>query len=840
MRAEAFTSGNAPATIAEERPGLAATLRRVACALGVLVAIGGAVAVAGWTSSRQDLARVFVSAVPVNGNSAVVLGALGLALAILAPAPTRPGRKALGQAVVLLALGLAALTLLDHAFHEVIAVDRLLFRDPLLFGDGPSATMSPGTSIAALLLAFALLLIDTETPAGHHPSWGLALAAGLVPVQAIVGWIYGVASTRGQSPLTNVTLPVGVGLALLCVGILLARAQHGFVGIVVSRGTAGFTARRLLVAIVLLPVILGWLFVVGGLRAAQYDAMVGVSLVVVSAIVTGVAVVWLTASEIHRTDRSRNFVEDALRGEREWFRTTIASIADAVIAADEAGRVTTVNAVAEALTGFVAREVLGMPLDSVFRAQGADPASPVESPFERVVRDGRVADLPRDTVLISRDGTHFPVEGTAAPIRDARGHPRGVVLVFRDIRERRRVEQERADLLAREREARAEAEQASRAKDEFIATLSHELRTPLNSVLGWARLLRMGKLDTAGVTRAVQAIERGATTQAQIVDDLLDIARIVRGQLRLDVRPVDMAPVVEAAIDTVRPAAAARDIHVAAALEPKLPPVPGDPGRLQQIAWNLLTNAIKFTPAGGRVEVRLARRGDLVELAVHDTGAGIAPEFLPHVFERFRQADSSTTRAHGGLGLGLAIVRHLTEGHGGTVSVESAGPGLGSTFRVLLPVQQPRARVRDGDPSRRALRPAPAAPLPEAFGSLRVLVVDDDRDTLEVVRELLEVAGAEVVPAASVDEALDRLAGGRVDVLLSDIGMPGKDGYELIRAVRALPAERGGAIPAAALTAFTNEDHRHRALAAGYQMYLAKPIEPGELVAAVAGLAKGA
>ena len=386
-----------------------------------------------------------------------------------------------------------------------------------------------------------------------------------------------------------------------------------------------------------------------------------------------------------RRDGDGDGAEEVLRAQREWFRTTLASIADAVIAADEHGRVVDLNPVAQALTGCHLEAALGRPLDEVFRVHGANRRA-LESPFERVIRERRVVKLPRETVLCGRRGDELAVEGSAAPIRDRSGQPRGVVLVFRDMRERRRVEAERASLLARERAARAEAEATSRAKDEFIATLSHELRTPLNAVLGWTRLLRSKRLDQADAERALEAVERGASTQAQIVDDLLDMARIVRGQLRLDVHPLDLAGVIQAAVEIVRPAAAAREIDLVTTLAPGAGLVSADAGRLQQVVWNLLTNAVKFTPPGGRVEVRLGEQGDQAVLAVADSGAGIVPSLLPHVFERFRQGDSSTTRAHGGLGLGLAIVRHLVEAHGGTVTADSAGPGLGSTFTISLPL----------------------------------------------------------------------------------------------------------------------------------------------------------
>jgi signal transduction histidine kinase/CheY-like chemotaxis protein len=402
-----------------------------------------------------------------------------------------------------------------------------------------------------------------------------------------------------------------------------------------------------------------------------------------------------------------------------------------------------------------------------------------------------------------------------------------------EVRRDAGVDRER--LLAAIRDARADADRADRAKDEFIATVSHELRTPLNAVLGWARLLRMGRLDAAAAAKGIETIERSASGQAQIVDDLLDVSRIVRGQLRLDVRPVELVPVIEAAIDAVRHAAAARRIEIAAVLMPRAGHVAGDPGRLQQVVWNLLANAIKFTPPGGRVEIRLDQDDGEVSIRVKDTGPGIDPAFLPHLFERFRQADSSSTRVHGGLGLGLAIVRHLVEAHGGTVSAASDGPGRGASFTVRLPVATVRAR-RTPEAPRGPRIDGASRPL-ASLARVRVLVVDDDPDTLEVVRQVLEQAGAQVTAAASAGEAMEALATRPPDVLLSDIGMPGEDGFALIRRVRTLEASRGGHVPAAALTAYTQAEDKRQALLAGYEVYLSKPIEPSELTAAVARLA---
>ena len=379
-------------------------------------------------------------------------------------------------------------------------------------------------------------------------------------------------------------------------------------------------------------------------------------------------------------------------------------------------------------------------------------------------------------------------------------------------------------------------ERANRAKDEFIATVSHELRTPISAVLGWARLLRTGKLDATASARAVEVIERSAAAQAQLVDDLLDVSRVERGELRLYVRPVDLHAVVEAAIEAVRPAATARGTTIAADLDAAAGPVVGDPARLQQVTWNLLSNAIKFTPHGGRVEVRLFRDGDHAGLVVKDDGVGIAPDFLPHVFERFRQADSSRTRAFGGLGLGLAIVRHLVEAHGGTVGASSEGTGKGAAFTVRLPIG---TRLAASEPHVRAVEAIPAPPGRElvGLGGVEVLVVDDDADSLELVREALLQAGASVRGARSAREALEALREAPPGVLLSDIAMPDEDGYALIRRVRALPPDAGGRVRAAALTAFAFPEDKEQAMRAGFDDFLAKPIAPWELVEAVARLA---
>ena len=398
--------------------------------------------------------------------------------------------------------------------------------------------------------------------------------------------------------------------------------------------------------------------------------------------------------------------------------------------------------------------------------------------------------------------------------------------------ELRRLEDARKQLLLDERRARSEAEAANRIKDEFLATLSHELRTPLTSLLGWASLLRGDDVDDGLREQGLQAIERNARVQTQLIDDLLDVSRIISGKLSLDVRPTEISSVIEAAIAVVRPASDAKGIRLTYTRDPIVGSISGDSARLQQIAWNLLSNAVKFTPERGRIEVLLEQKDGHVQLTVSDNGQGINPQFLPRVFDRFRQADSSTTREYGGLGLGLAIVRHLVELHGGTVRAESAGEGKGASFCVTFPLIAERidSAVLNQSGEYNQLDKT-------SLNGLRVLVVDDEPDARQIIATLIQRTGAEVMACESAHEALEALEKWHPDVLMSDIGMPGEDGYSLINKVRSLPAERGGDVPAAAFTAYAREEDRQRALDAGYQMHIAKPVSSGQLVAMIAHLA---
>jgi signal transduction histidine kinase/CheY-like chemotaxis protein len=399
----------------------------------------------------------------------------------------------------------------------------------------------------------------------------------------------------------------------------------------------------------------------------------------------------------------------------------------------------------------------------------------------------------------------------------------------------RQAEIERTLLLERERIARTEAEAANRLKDEFLATLSHELRSPLNAIVAWSHILRDPGLDPVTVSRAVEAIDRNARAQAQLVADILDVSRIVTGKFHLQMAPVALAAVIESAADTVRPAARARAIRLEVSIDPRADLVSGDAGRLQQVIWNLLSNAIKFTASGGRVQVRLENAGSNVELTVTDDGPGIDPGFLPHVFERFRQADSSSTRSHGGLGLGLAIVRHLVELHGGTVAAHNRPDGPGAVFRVRLP-PLPALSAENAAAAGPPFLRATGSPLSPSLQGVSVVIVDDDDDSREAMALGLGRHGAQVTTARSAAEAFEVITRERPSVLVADIGMAGEDGYALLHRLRAQPAERGGATPAIALTGYANQQDRVNALWAGFEMHLSKPVTATDLAAAVADL----
>jgi PAS domain S-box-containing protein len=525
----------------------------------------------------------------------------------------------------------------------------------------------------------------------------------------------------------------------------------------------------------------------------------------------------------------------------------VASSDDAIIGKDLNLIVTSWNFGAERIFGYTAEEMIGT---SIMRLIPPDRLEEETEILSRIRRGQRSDHF--ETVRLAKDGRRLNLSMTISPIMDARGHVIGASKVARDISERKKGEEalkkameeaeaanrERLQLLDSEREARSQAERASRMKDEFLATLSHELRTPLNAVLGWANILRHGNLQGEELKQGLDIIERNARVQAQIIEDLLDMSRIISGKIRLDVQRIELSAVLNESIETLRSTAQAKGVYLQAWLDPFARPISGDPNRLQQVFWNLLNNAIKFTPKDGKVEVLLKHTSTEVQVSIIDTGEGIAPEFLPYIFDRFQQGDASTTRRHGGLGLGLAIVKQLVELHGGTVRVQSDGLGKGATFNVRLPVTAvypepekeghlPEATLRGENP-----------PIPEvSLADIQVLVVDDEIDARDLVKKLLEMAGATVSTAGSASEAMGHILAGRPDVLVCDIGMQEEDGYSLIRRLRGIEKKEDGILPAVALSAYARSEDRTKAIRSGFQIHLAKPVEPAELLAVISSLA---
>jgi len=539
---------------------------------------------------------------------------------------------------------------------------------------------------------------------------------------------------------------------------------------------------------------------------------------------------------------SRDAKAFLVQGEEASYRLLVESVQEyAIFMLDANGYIVTWNSGAERIKGYQAEEIIGRHFSSFYPPDAVESGWP-DYELQVASTQGRFED---EGWRVRKDGSRFWANVTISALRDERGRLRGFAKLTRDLSERKRVEMLAADgarreqMLEAERTARIEAQRAARMKDEFLATLSHELRTPLNAILGWTQMLRSPQATEGGVDvrHGLEVIERNARAQIKLVDDLLDLSRIMAGRVRLDVQRVALIDVVQGAIESAQPAAQAKGVRLEQVLDPGSGFVAGDPARLQQVIWNLLSNAIKFTPRGGRVQVLLERVNSHLEISVSDTGIGIPASFLPHVFDRFSQKDSTASRGYGGLGLGLAICKQLVELHGGSIHAESGGEGRGATFTVKLT----HAVARDFDFSGRVHPTHPTHPtaaenvrLP-ALDGIRVLVVDDEPDARELIQRILQNHGATASCVASAEEALRFLAASPPDVLISDIGMPGMDGYQLMRKIRA-DEPRDRRLPAVALTAFARSEDRKRAILAGYQTHLAKPFDTAELVLVVAGL----
>ena len=541
----------------------------------------------------------------------------------------------------------------------------------------------------------------------------------------------------------------------------------------------------------------------------------------------------------HEVESRKEAELDAAFEREERSRVALTSIADAVITTDAQGRVTSLNPMAEKLTGPTTEAAKGMPLGEVLGRVSESGRELLNRVTERSIARGETIRVPEPVEVVSSDQRPRYLDWSIAPVHDRVGAVLGAVLIAHDVTDRHEAELERSRALRLEQAARKAAEDASRARDEFLAVISHELRTPLNAIVGWTHILRKAESDQAQVQRAVDTIHRSAMAQSKLIEDLLDMSRIINGKIQLSRQPVDISAVVRAAVDTVRPLAAEKSLAVEYSFEDNVGTVQGDSMRLQQVIWNVVTNAVKFTPRDGRVTVRLDRQAGNARIVVSDTGQGIDAEFLPHVFEAFRQADSTTTRKQGGLGLGLAIARQLIAMHGGTITAASEGPGQGATFSITLPIRG--AAEDDSTPvtaTHSASGPSAINASSVSLKNTRVLVVDDDANTLDMVAIVAREHGASVQAVASAGEAMRLVKAWVPDVLVCDISMPEEDGYALIRRIRELPAADGGNVPALALTAMASGEDRHRTLAAGFQAHVVKPIHFETLMRTIATLAK--
>ena len=546
-------------------------------------------------------------------------------------------------------------------------------------------------------------------------------------------------------------------------------------------------------------------------------------------------------SKVTRDLTQRRAHEEALRQSEERFRLLVEGVKDyAIFMLDANGFVASWNSGAERINGYSADEIIGKHFSLFYPAEARESGWP-EHELQTAAERGSFID---EGWRLRKDGTRIWAHVTITALRDDEGRLLGYAKLTRDLTDRKKAEalevsgQERDEILEAERSARMAAQRATRIKDEFLATLSHELRTPLNAIVGWTQILRRAgsSVKPADLERGLDVIDRNARAQVQLIDDLLDLSRVITGKVRLDLQQVSMIEVVQRTMHSVEPAAAAKGIRLKAILDPAPATVSADSSRLQQILWNLLSNAIKFTPKGGQVQVLLQRVNSHIELSVSDTGIGISPEFLPHVFERFTQRDSSASRSFGGLGLGLAICKQLVELHGGTIRASSQGPGLGATFLVELPL----ALLHVGGQDSERLHPTQSIPdsevlaLPKLAG-VHIFIVDDEPDARDLLQRVFEEQSAKVTIFTNANDALNALKIAKPHVIVCDIGMPGMDGYQFMRAMRASEA-KAQRIPALALTAFARAEDRKRSLLAGYQAHLAKPFDVAELMLVVADL----
>jgi len=806
----------------------------------IFITLSGASVLAGWLFNVYRLKTTYAG-ITVKANTALCLLFAGTSLLLITiKTDSRPVRICVQILAAIVTL-VGVLTLSEHIIGWNLRIDQLLFTEVQNALDTTSpGRMGPPASTCFMLAGISLLLFYRNRYVRLAQIFSILI--GLWAMLALVGYAYNAHAFYYIAGFTDIALPTAIALLVLSLGLVALRVDRGITAVLSSNRAGGLMARRLLFMIITIPFLLGWLRVIGQWQG-YYDSGFGTALLVLSIIIIFSVVTWRSAARLSRVEqqqlRAESLVrekEDDLKRQLHFDEAVMRNMGEGLYTVDDQDLLTFMNPAAERLFGWTIAELRGRKMHDATHHHHRDGSQfPIEkcAAFQ-VVHQGKTL-VNHEDAFIRKDGTFFDVVYSSAPLqRD--GRIAGLVVVFHDVTEQKLAQQKLQQLLSREQLAREQAESVNRIKDEFLATVSHELRTPLSAILGWSTMLCNGSLDAAKSQRALEAIERNARAQAQIVEDLLDVSRTISGKLRLDIKPIELISVIKAAVDSVRPAAVAKSIQLELLLDPAADHIQGDAARLQQVVWNLLANAVKFSAPGGRVQVKLQRVGEMVQIVVSDNGEGIRADFLPRIFTRFQQADGTTTRRHGGLGLGLAIARHLVEMHGGTIEVHSDGPGHGAAFTVSVPAAIPADVPASATSLSEPTEPAAASAGLSRLVGVRILAIDDEADAREMIKTLLENCGADVLTASSAKEGLEVLAGWKPHVIVCDIGMPEEDGYTFIRKVRDAERNNGVSIPAIALTGYVRIEERMRALEAGYQMFVPKPVEGGELISIIAGL----
>ncbi|HYV50439.1 MAG TPA: ATP-binding protein [Dongiaceae bacterium] len=852
-------------TSADRLPAVATTLQ-------LYIILGGILSLLGWILNFPRLTDWNGNGISIQPNScvAVLLAGVGLTFLTLG---VRQAVRVTGA--LLLAIGATAL-------FEILAGVNLGIDTLLLFERnwGRTGIISPGRMGPAGALSWTLLglafLFASLSPPSTRRRYApmLAQVTASIALLGLIGYLYGATTLYDRPHTTIIALQTATFIFAASIGVLINVPEYGLVSILRDPHAGGLFARRILPAIILVPILLGFFRLVGE-RAGLYDTAFGSAIRTVAEIILFMVLLWRISYALSSYAKHRIEAAEALKASRKELETELADsrrlqlLSTELIVEKDPNRLyeSIVDAAVHIMRSDFASLQMLYPEEGKLRLLMHRGFSPEAAQFwewveaesgcscgialktkERfIISDIEHSEAGSDhksvyldtgiravqsTPLVSRSGEIVGMISThwRTPHEPLERELRLLDILARqaaDLIERNRAEHEREELLQKERMARESAEHAARLKDDFLATLSHELRTPLHAVIGWAQILKKDLLEPDKARMAAEVIERNARLQAQLITDLLDISRIVSGNMRLDLQSVDLSGVVQAAIDSIMPAAEAKRVHIVTWIAPPKEPILGDPARLQQVVWNLLSNAVKFTPTDGTVRVALEPTNSHAEIRVEDTGEGIAPEFLPQLFKRFRQADPSPSRSHGGLGIGLAIVKQLVELHGGHIRADSKGLGKGATFTIELPVP-----ARRKDLPRASIETPTEIAESSSLQGARVLLVDDEADALIMMRRILEDQGARVETALSVDTALDLLGSGTFDLLISDISMPERNGYDFIQAVRA----RNIDTPAVALTAFARAQDRARSLRSGYQAHASKPIEARELLRTLSSL----